>query len=88
MQVQLSLLNFCTGVFSSSNPKNKAINLVLNNIEITLPPVYLKNDYLYVPAALKSFFPPGKPLTTHRITIETASGNFTAELQFNSRGYI
>jgi hypothetical protein len=37
---------------------------------------------------LKSFFPPGKPLTITPITIETAAGSFTAELQFNSKGYI
>ena len=58
------------------------------SIEITLQPVYMKNDYLYVPARLKSFFPPGKPFSATSITIETAAGSFTAELQFNSKGYI
>ena len=59
-----------------------------DSIEITLQPVYLKNDYLYIPARLKSFFPPGKPLTATPITIETTAGSFTAELQFSSKGYI
>ena len=59
-----------------------------SSIEITLRPVYLKNDYLYIPASLRSFFPPGKPLTSRPTTIETSSGSFTAELQFNSKGYI
>ena len=58
------------------------------DIEITLQPVYLKNDYLYVPAKLRSFFPSGKPLTATPIIIETVAGSFTAELQFNSKGYI
>jgi hypothetical protein len=58
------------------------------SIEITLQPVYLKNDYLYVPARLNSFFPPGKPFSATSITIETAAGSFIAELQFNSKGYV
>lgn len=56
-------------------------------IEITLQPVYIKNNYLYIPARLRSFFPPGQPFTSTPIIIESA-GSFTAELQFNSKGYI
>jgi len=59
-----------------------------DSIEITLQPVYLKNDYLYIPAKLRSFFPAGKPSTATPITLKTAAGSFTAELQFNSKGYI
>ena len=59
-----------------------------HGIEITLQPVYLKNGYIYVPAKLRSFFPPRKPFSVVPITIETAAGSFTAELQFNSNGYI
>jgi hypothetical protein len=58
------------------------------SIEITVQPVYLKNDYLYIPARLRSFFPPGKPFSVTPITIESGAGSFTAELQFNRKGYI
>jgi len=57
-------------------------------IEITLQPVYLKNDYVYIPAGLRSFFPPGKPFSVTPIAIESGSVSFTAQLQFNSKGYI
>ncbi|APV44889.1 hypothetical protein Dform_01568 [Dehalogenimonas formicexedens] len=57
-------------------------------IEITLQPVYLKNGYIYIPAASGSFFPSGKPFSVRSITIEEPGGSFTAELQFNSKGYI
>ena len=57
-------------------------------IEITLQPVYLKNDYIYIPAALRSFFPPGKPYSVKPIVIESSGSSFNAELQFNSKGYI
>lgn len=59
-----------------------------NTIDITLQPVYIKNNYIYVPARLRSFFPAGQPFTSSPIVIESAAGSFTAELQFNSRGYI
>ena len=58
------------------------------SIEVTLQPVYLKNDYLYIPAKHRAFFPPATPFTVTSITIETAASHFTAELQFNSKGYI
>ncbi len=57
-------------------------------IEITLHPVYLKNDYIYIPANLRSFFPPGKPVSLTPVTVESGGVSFTAELQFNSKGYI
>ena len=57
-------------------------------IEITLQPVYLKNDYIYIPASLRSFFPAGKPFSVRPIAIESSGVSFTAELQFNSKGYI
>ncbi len=59
-----------------------------NSIEIILKPVYLKNDYIYIPAKLRPFFPAGKPFSVKPITIESGAASFTAELQFNSRGYI
>ncbi|XUW99885.1 MAG: hypothetical protein TUN42_08300 [Dehalogenimonas sp.] len=58
------------------------------SIEITLQPVYLKNDYIYIPAASRPFFPPGKPFSVQPVAIESQTGSFTAELQFNSKGYI
>lgn len=63
-------------------------NRMATNIESTIQPVYLKNEYIYIPAKLKSFFPSGKPFLVTPITIETAAGSFTAELQFNSKGYV
>ena len=59
-----------------------------HSIEITLQPVYLKNDYIYIPARLRPFFPPGKPFSVTPITVESGDISFTAELQFNSKGYI
>jgi hypothetical protein len=59
-----------------------------HGIEITLQPVYLKNDYIYIPAAVRSFFPPGKPFSVSPIIVESGGVSFTAELQFNSKGYI
>jgi len=58
------------------------------SIEINLQPVYLKNGYIYIPASLRSFFPPGKPFSVTPITLESGGISFTAELQFNSKGYI
>jgi hypothetical protein len=58
------------------------------SIQITLQPVYLKNGYIYIPAALRSFFPPGKPFSVTPIDIESGGISFKAEVQFNSKGYI
>jgi hypothetical protein len=58
------------------------------SIQITLQPVYLKNDYVYIPASLRSFFPPGKPFSVTPITVESGNVSFKAELQFNSKGYL
>ena len=60
----------------------------MNRIEITLQPVYLKNDYIYIPAGSRSFFPPGKPFSVTPFTVESGDDSFIAELQFNSKGYI
>jgi hypothetical protein len=67
------------------NRRNVTTN---NSISIVVQPVYLKNDYLYVPARYTGFFPPGKPRTTTPIQLETDAGVFSAQLQYNSRSYV
>jgi len=57
-------------------------------IQITLQPVYLKNNYIYIPAVLRSFFSPGKPFSVAPIDIESDGISFKAKLQFSSKGYI
>ena len=59
-----------------------------NSIEITIQPVYLKYDYVYIPSRFTSFFPPGKPKTVRPIKIETNTGVIDAQLQYNSKAYI
>ena len=59
-----------------------------NSIEIIIQPVYLKFGYVYIPARFATFFPPGNPKTVRPIQVETASGVFDAQLQYNSKAYI
>ena len=58
------------------------------SIEITVQPVYIKDDYVYIPARFTSFFPPGAPKTVRPIRIETNAGVIDAQLQYNSKSYI
>ncbi len=60
----------------------------VKSIEITLKPVYLKNNYFYIPVEHTGFFPPGAPHTMKPIVIETGSVSFTAQLQYNSKAYV
>jgi hypothetical protein len=57
-------------------------------IEITVQPVYIKDDYVYIPVRLTSFFPPGEPKTVRPIKVETGSSVIDAQLQYNSKSYI
>jgi hypothetical protein len=59
-----------------------------NSIEITIQPVYLKNNYLYIPVKHAGFFPPGAPYNVQPVVIETDRGLISAELQYNSKAYI
>jgi hypothetical protein len=62
--------------------------VVASSIEIIVQPVYIKDDYVYIPARFTSFFPPGEPKTVKPIKIETGYGVFDAQLQYNSKSYI
>ena len=58
------------------------------SIKITVQPVYIKNNYFYIPVMHTSFFPSGKPKTVVPIDIETDTGLIKADLQYNSKAYI
>jgi hypothetical protein len=59
-----------------------------DSIEIVIQPVYIKNNYIYIPVKYTGFFPPGKPHTIKPIKIETDAGIISAELQYNSKAYV
>ena len=59
-----------------------------SSIEITIKPVYLKHDYVYIPVKHTKFFPSGKPQSIKSIQVETDADVIDAQLQYNSKAYI
>ena len=58
------------------------------NIEITMQPVYLKFNYVYIPVRLQGFLPVGEPKTQFPIIVESDTGEIGAVLQYNSVAHV